>query len=105
MAAENINVGASIREARKARKLSAAELGQMLEPTVSHTAVYKWENGVTEPSISHLRQLCEMLDLDLSGVFSRESDRFESEISYYIVRMNETQRTAVLGVARAMVEC
>lgn len=82
--------------------MSAGELGQRLEPTVTSTAVYKWEKDASEPTISHMKQLQEILGINVAEIFEQESEC--AEIMYYLVRMNEKQRDAVFNVARAMVE-
>ena len=95
-------LGEKIRTARKAIGMSACELGQKLEPTVTSTAIYKWEKDVSEPTISHMKQLQEILGINVAEIFEPETDC--AEIMYYLVRMSETQRDAVFSVARAMVE-
>lgn len=103
MATTDIGLGAAIREARKAKGISASALGEMLEPCVTHTAVYKWELGQTEPGISHMLQMRDILGLNLTQFFGEET-RQHSEIETYLSRMSEKQRKAVLAVASAMVE-
>lgn len=101
----NISVGQQIKAARKAKGVSAQALGQMLDPTVTPTAVYKWEQDRTEPNISHLRQMGDLLGLDIADIFGLNEEAPHDEMCRYFDQMNETQRTAVLGVARAMVDC
>lgn len=100
-----LTVGTAIRAARKSRKLSAADLGSMLTPRVSHTAVYKWENGLTEPNLSHLKQISELLGIDVAGILGTDAEGPHDEMRRYFELMNDNQRSAVLGVARAMVDC
>ena len=105
MGNDYLAVGSVIREARKRKKISAGDLGEMLDPAVSHTAVYKWEKDLTEPSIGHLRQLGEILEIDLAEILGFSQESPHDEMCRYFDQMNEKQRNAVLGVARAMVDC
>lgn len=98
-------IGEKIKSARKSKKISAAALGQMLDPSITPTAVYKWENGQTEPNINHLKQLSAILGLDLAEIFGDAEEKPHDEMRRYLDRMSEKQRNAVLGVARAMVDC
>ena len=77
----------------------------MLTPPVTHAAVCKWETGQTEPGISHLLQISELLGIDIPSVRDGVRDPMLSEMDSYLLKMTETQRSAVLGVARAMVDC
>lgn len=103
MQSENMTVGATIRTARKVKKITAGELGKMLDPSVTHTTVCNWEKDVTEPSLNHIRQLCDILGLDAADFFMDSCDR-ATDITFYYSKLNSTQRAAVLGVAKAMVE-
>lgn len=103
MTTNETGLGTAIREARKAKGISAGALGGMLDPCVTHTAVYKWELGQTEPGISHMLQMRDILGLNL-GQFFGETESKPSEIDVYLSRMSERQKQAVLAVASAMVE-
>lgn len=105
MSYDCVEFGEAIRHARKAKSMTAGDLGRMLSPPVSHTAVCKWETGKTEPGITHLVQVSEILDLDLPSIISPNVKKRQSEIDTYLERMTDNQRSAVLGVARAMVDC
>lgn len=102
MPVDKKSVGSLIREARKGKKITAAELGRMLEPNVSHTAVCKWETGETEPSITHMVQIGDILDIRFASFFEKDSE--PSRIEYYFSKMTDDQKDAVINVARAMVE-
>ena len=103
MGYDKVEIGDVIKTARGAKRVSAPALGQMLDPSVSATAIYKWERNDTEPSLSHLKQLSGILDIDLADVFGFEDDAYKLDV--YMSRMTENQRNAIIGVARAMVEC
>lgn len=110
------NAGAIIRSARKGKKISAEKLGLMLDPPVTSSAVTAWERGQNNPSIEVIRQICNVLEIDVRSFYRQEEveltfvnlddpmrkdmETFESCYS----RMNDTQRKAVLAVASAMVE-
>lgn len=105
---ESFIYGDKIRDARKRKRLSAEALGEKLNPPVTYAAIYAWEKGKNEPSVTYLVQLCDILGTDFSdfvNVHQSEGHVERNELVEYMNRMNETQRTAVLGVARAMVEC
>lgn len=110
------NLGATLRAARKAKKITADALGSMLEPAVKANTITAWERGERRPNYELIGQLSEILDIDVQSLYaSRNIFGCESvdvgsaeklaEISYFYNRMNEKQRDAVLGVARAMVDC
>lgn len=46
---------------RKARKLSQRDLGKVLGK--SYNAIYKWENGLTEPCLAEVGFLAEFFDV------------------------------------------
>ena len=48
-------------QARKARKMTQAELAQKMD--VSRQMVSHWENGRVIPNEETVRQLCELLDI------------------------------------------
>ncbi|MBQ9784253.1 MAG: helix-turn-helix transcriptional regulator [Clostridia bacterium] len=104
----NVINGEKIKTARKAKRMSAEKLGELLDPPVTYAAVYAWEKGKNEPSLGYLLQICDALDLDLSDFVDIPKTQpmcEAAEINQYLSRMSEKQRSAVLGVARAMVDC
>ena len=99
--------GESIKVARKKKRYSAEKLGELLDPPVTYAAIYAWEKGKNEPSINYIMQLCEILDssvYDLIDLPKHGETDYQEEMSRYMSRMSDTQRSAMLGVARAMVE-
>lgn len=103
MSYDKVEIGDILKTARVSKKISASALGKMLNPSVSATAVYKWERNDTEPNLSHLKQLSDLLDIDLGEVFGFGDDAYKLDV--YMSRMTENQRNAIIGVARAMVDC
>jgi transcriptional regulator with XRE-family HTH domain len=58
---------ARLRTARIAANLTQEGLGSRLSPPVVKQAVYRWESGrVSPPRAETLRQIAELLDVDLS---------------------------------------
>ena len=110
-------IGTLIKMARKQKHLSARELGERLSPPVTHGAVYGWESGKNKPNADTVWQISEILEIDLRSFFPESEEELpcldlknplktdiEAFENFYS-RMNETQRKAVLCVARAMVDC
>lgn len=60
------SVAELIRDARKARGLSQARLGELCG--VSQQQVAKWEKGTNEPGLTHLRPLAQALGLTLDDL-------------------------------------
>jgi len=73
-------VGNSIRNARHQRGLSQADVGARLDPAVTQQQVGKWERGVNEPNIGHLRQLAQLLGLRLDDLVGGEPS-FEGDLN------------------------
>ena len=60
---EVIKLGDRLRQARTRARMTQCELGKRMQ--VSGVAVSYWENGANEPSIDHLKRLCDTLDITL----------------------------------------
>jgi len=77
------NYGKKISELRKKNNLTQADLGAKLN--VSAQAVSKWENGLSEPDIQSLKNLCiifnisldELLDVETQPAKPTESESIE----------------------------
>ena len=65
-------IGPSIKAARKARRLTLAEVGDTLGVTRQY--VYAWEAGRRNPGPKHLAKLAEVLGLQVADLLPRESD-------------------------------
>jgi transcriptional regulator with XRE-family HTH domain len=100
----SLDFGSTIRTARKSKGMSAGALGELLVPPVTHAAVCKWETGKNEPGISHMLQLGDILGIDVPIVRNSHTDPAIIELESHLAKMSETQRNAILCVARAMVE-
>ena len=100
-------LGENIKTARKRKRYSAEKLGEMLDPPVTYAAVYAWEKGKNEPSVAYILQMCEVLDstiYEFIDLPQREDADASDEVAEYMSRMTDTQRRAIVNVAKAMVE-
>lgn len=107
-------MGQVIRSMRADLGMEAKDLGLALNPTKSPSTVTSWERGETEPSCDCLIQLAELFGIDPGDFYQHRKVRanlanaFEvanlNALSDCYTQMNDTQRRAVLGVAKAMVE-
>jgi len=63
----NIQLGATLAELRKNKKLMQKELAAKLSVygfDVKSKTIYNWEKGLSQPSIPHFIALCDILDVD-----------------------------------------
>lgn len=100
-------LGENINAARKRKRYSADKLGELLDPPVTYAAVYAWEKGKNEPSVAYILQMCEILDstiYEFIDLPQREDADASDEVAEYMSRMTDTQRRAIVNVAKAMVE-
>lgn len=84
-------IGNKIAQARKNSNLSQAELAQQV--AISAQAVGKWERGESQPDISTLNRLAEILGVDLNYF----SDTFQSTLS----ETNHSSSTATHAIENA----
>ena len=54
-------IGLKIKELRNYNKITQKELAKMINK--SPTAVASWEQGLSEPCVNDLRQLCKIFDV------------------------------------------
>jgi transcriptional regulator with XRE-family HTH domain len=62
---EKKTLGARIREARKAKKLNLNELGRLIDPPLSRSAIWQWEADMTTPTVENLSQVASILGVTL----------------------------------------
>ncbi len=62
----SVSIGAQLRAARKAAKVSASDAGKATG--VKANAVYNWENDHSEPGASQLLALCRLYGIDLKDL-------------------------------------
>lgn len=109
-------IGVAIRSARKQKGMTIDQVANLMKPPVTKAAVSAWETGRNRIKADALDQICAILEVDAGSlmpsnlVYSTtelptiEHDSESEEMARYMSRMSETQRSAVLGVARAMIE-
>ncbi len=68
----NVSLGARLRAARKAAGVSAERAGKATG--VKPNAVYKWENGQSDPNATQLLALCRLYGIDFEYLYDPESD-------------------------------
>ena len=62
----------NLRKLRKARKLSQADLGRIVNK--SYNAIYKWENGLTEPTLKDIYTLSYDFGIPVEVLLYQEID-------------------------------
>ena len=67
---DKLKTGELIREARKAKKYTQSELGDLIG--VTNKAVSRWENGESFPDIGVLENLAQVLDLKVQDIVTGE---------------------------------
>lgn len=109
-------IGDAIRTARKQKGMTIEQLAVLMRPPVTKATVSAWETGRNRIKADALDQICAILEVDAGSLMptkfvyattelpARERDSESEEMALYMSRMSQTQRSAVLGVARAMVE-
>lgn len=117
MSSEN-HVGKIIKAARKKKGVSAAALGSLLDPPMTYGAIYAYEAGKNKPNAEVVAQISKILEIDVRSFFPSD----QPSVSYAVVgvddetnenvkilgdcyrKMDDAQRSAILTVAKAMVE-
>ncbi|WP_302759646.1 helix-turn-helix transcriptional regulator [Amedibacillus dolichus] len=61
-----------LKAARKQRGLSQAALGKLLD--VQAKTISNWENGKSEPNLKTINKLCEVLNIPLYSLISKDVD-------------------------------
>lgn len=73
-----MDIGIKIRTARKQKKMTQDNLAQALGGDISVQAISQWETGKTVPTYERLKQLTDILEINLAD--QRESDKFVSTL-------------------------
>lgn len=63
-------LGSLIRSARRRKGMTAAQLGEALEPSVTESAVTSWERGRTMPTYQAVEQMDKILGVSLNGLMA-----------------------------------
>ena len=69
-------IGKFISKCRKDKNITQEELAEKLG--VTNKTVSRWENGVNMPDYSVLKELCNILDIDVNELLSGEKDNKET---------------------------
>ena len=95
-------IGERLYTLRRLKKLSREALGEQLG--VSGTAVYKWEKGLSEPSISTLRKLAELYGITVDELLGGAPPEIESiaVMSRAMRQMTPEEREQCVAVGRAL---
>ena len=116
MTETNTTIGDAIRAARRQKGITIEHMASLMDPPVTKAAVSAWETGRNRIKADALDQICSILEVDAGSLmptkFSYDTVEFpksdrekdHEEMAQYMNRMSETQRSAMLGVARAMIE-
>ena len=64
-----MTLGELLKQAREKNGYSIRKLSKLVG--ISHTTIYKYESGLYEPRISHLKWLAQALDLTLLELIER----------------------------------
>ena len=75
-----MTLGEKITEARKKKGMSQIDLADAM--SVSRQSVSKWETGESNPEISKLSQLAEVLDVSLDWLLSNDEDNTQKKFLY-----------------------
>ena len=61
-----------LKAARKQKGLSQTELGKLLG--VQAQTISNWENGKSEPNLKTINKLCDVLNIPIYSLISKEAD-------------------------------
>lgn len=67
---DQIKIGKFITSKRKEKNITQSELAEKLN--ITDRAISKWENGICLPDASNMLDLCKILDITISDLFSGE---------------------------------
>lgn len=91
--------GKMIAEKRKEKGLTQDALGAMLG--ISGKAVSKWERGLSQPDVSHIGKLTELLGLPVE----RTADEADTRLKFLSTVKREVSRILSVGVMLAACVC
>lgn len=86
--------GELIREYRKRKGLSQADLGRLAN--VKQNAVGAWEAGRSRPDLASVPVLCRELSLPLAVFFGQDSGITDEELSARFRQLNEYNKQVIL---------
>ena len=91
-------IGQRIRGLRQSRHISQSKLADILE--LDRSAVCKWENGVTMPSIDNMRRLADYFGVpveSISGVPKNRAERGKAFVDAFLAVYGNTPLSSFLG--------
>ncbi len=90
--------------ARKQKGLSQAELGKLLG--VQAQTVGRWENGKSKPNLEKINKLCEILNIPLYSLISKDVDYQLNYEEAFIVNkfreLNDDGKSIVINLLKTM---
>lgn len=95
-------MGNRIRELRIGKRMSQAELGDMLG--VTRGAVYNWEKGLDIPKLQHISELSRIFGVSLATIMGMpdESDSVDKELRELPGEIQAILRESFLNTIRGM---
>lgn len=91
--------GKMIAEKRKEKGLTQDALGAMLG--ISGKAVSKWERGLSQPDVSHIGKLTELLGLPVE----QTADEADARLTFFSTVKKEVSRILSVGAMLAACVC
>ncbi len=67
---DQIKIGKFIKEKRKEKNITQSQLAEKLN--ITDRAISKWENGISMPDASIIKNLCDILDITINDLFCGE---------------------------------
>tara|TARA_R110002096_G_scaffold266710_1_gene460281 strand:- start:78099 stop:78425 length:327 start_codon:yes stop_codon:yes gene_type:complete len=99
---EKVQLGSAIRALRKASGHTQVTLSKNAK--VKQSTVSRWERGIDVPSFDHMNRLAQIFDCtyyDLMAA-SNNSSVNQFEITHTFKKLNQQQQSALLGIAKIM---
>ena len=105
---DQVKIGKFIKEQRKAKGLTQAELAEQL--SVSDKTVSKWETGNGLPEVTFMLPLCELLDISVNELLSGETlsdvaykEKAEQNIMNLVQERQQNKQKIILAVIIAVI--
>ena len=89
-----------LRQLRNDRKMSREALGEGLG--VSHTAVYKWETGQSEPDIAKLRAMCTLFGVTMDELCDVPTENDMVVLTRAVQQLSPSERKQLISIGKAL---
>lgn len=93
-----------LKAARKQKGLSQTELGKLLG--VQAQTIERWETGKSEPNLEKINKLCEILNVPLYSLISKDADYQLNYEEAFIVNkfreLNDDGKSIVINLLKTM---